>query len=775
MSFFAHSGTDDFKSDWQLLRDHLRDTGSLAAEFAKPFGGERLAQLAGVLHDVGKYDPQFQRRLSGDPTRVDHSTAGAYLISEGALVPDGPADAFLARLVAYAIAGHHAGLADWAIQPGRPATGGELSDRLDDFDPGRLDGAWLSDLEGPGDIQIETAHLAPAMNLKDPDSTRHPFMLNMLTRMIFSCLVDADFKDTEEHYARLTGQTPDRQWPQLRDCIDGLIARLDAHMKAFSSGSHHPGVTPQQLQVRQDRSRIHSHARARATDATGLFTLTVPTGGGKTLTSLGFALDHARAHGKRRIIYAIPFTSIIDQTATQFRDILGDEVLLEHHSALEDQRAPANDQSQGRSKLGLAMEDWAAPIVVTTNVQLFESLFAARPSRCRKLHNIVGSVIVLDEAQALPLHLLGPCVRAIEELTVRYGCTVVLCTATQPALDQRYFTERPHSPLALPLAGRELAPDPDGLSERFRRVTLEFVGSRRDEELINELAATAQGLIIVNSRAHALELYRRAERAGLEGLIHLSTRQHADDRRCLLSQVRERLLEGSPCRVVATSLVEAGVDIDFPRLWRAEAGLEQIAQAAGRCNREGRRPIDESIVTIFTSPDHPPPRALAQQAADFARVLDVHGHDLLSPQAIADYFKESYWRLDQDVDREGILKLLRLDATGFMGDFRTVADRFRMIESGMLPVIIAGRDFDWLFDALDSGRVSAGAAARKLQTRLVQVPPKARAELIAAGDARIHNEAKFGDQFVVLVREKNMYNSEIGLIWETAGQRDLIV
>lgn len=769
MKFFAHSGFEDSRSDWQVLRNHLKGTGELAAHFAQPFGGGRLAYLAGLLHDVGKYDPQFQKRLSGDPTRVDHSTAGAYLLSQGELVPTGLEDRILAGLAAYAIAGHHAGLADWAIEPGRPATGGELSDRLAAFDPKRLDPGWRQDLEAFESLGLATDRLTPSdWQRGEGDSTPLDFMTSMLTRMIFSCLVDADFKDTEDYYAGLHGTSPDRRWPSLTESVDALIERLAAHMSALASRSIEHSASEQQQRVLDDRSRIHAHARSRADDPTGLFTLTVPTGGGKTLTSLGFALDHAKIHGLRRIIYAIPFTSIIDQTASQFRDILGEEYVLEHHSALEDQRAPANEQSQGRSKLRLAMEDWAAPIVVTTNVQLFESLFAVRPSRCRKLHNIAGSVIILDEAQALPLHLLGPCVRAIEELTTRYGCTVVLCTATQPALDKRYFENQPGSLLGLPLEGRELAPDPAAMAQRFRRVTLAFAGRQTDTELIEALAQHPQALVIVNSRAHALSLYRAAAEESLDGLIHLSTRQHAEDRRLLLAEVHARLKSGTPCRVIATSLVEAGVDIDFPRVWRAEAGLEQIAQAAGRCNREGRRHVEASIVTIFTAPDHSPPRTLAQQAADFARVREAHGDNLLSPDAIADYFRETYWRMDENVDRENIMGLFRLDQTGFKGDFRTAADRFRMIESGMLPVIIDSPEVAGLLNELNNGQISAGEASRRLQTRLVQVPPAARAELLATGDAKIHNAAKFGDQFVILMRSK-LYTRKIGLLWESAG------
>lgn len=351
----------------------------------------------------------------------------------------------------------------------------------------------------------------------------------------------------------------------------------------------------------------------------------------------GFALDHARIHGLRRIIYAIPFTSIIDQTAATFREALGEGVILEHHSAMEEDgrsERTAGDAEQGRagrSKLKLAMEDRAAPVVVTTNVQLFESLFAARPSRCRKLHNIAKSVIVLDEAQTLPRHLLAPTVRAIDELARNYGCSVVLCTATQPAFDERAVVTG-HE-LALKLEGRELAPDPPRLAKELKRVRLRHAGAMADEALVEELAREPQALIIVNSRGHALSLYRAAQERGLDGLVHLTTRQYVAHRREILATVKRSLSERLPCRVIAMSLLEVGVDLDFPKVWRAEAGLDQIAQAAGRCNREGERRVENSVVTVLAAPDNLPPSQIRGLTGDMARMAGRFD-DLLSPAAL---------------------------------------------------------------------------------------------------------------------------------------------
>ena len=413
--------------------------------------------------------------------------------------------------------------------------------------------------------------------------------------------------------------------------------------------------------VKRLRGEILSHVRGRAAEEQGLFTLTVPTGGGKTLASLAFALEHAKQHSLERIVYAIPFTSVIDQTAAIFREVLGEEVVLEHHASIDESRIAGRE---ARDKLRLAMEDWAAPVVVTTNVQLFESLHSNRPSRCRRLHNLAKSVIVLDEAQTIPLHVLRPCLAALDELARNYGCSVVLCTATQPAVAAPEFEG------GLPLGPeRELAPEPLRLHQQLKRVRLERLGDRSDDQLIEALAGTAQGLMIVNSRAHALALYRKAVDAGLEGVVHLTTRQYAAHRLRILGDVRQRLANGKPCRLIATSLVEAGVDLDFPRVWRAEAGLDQIAQAAGRCNREGGRPVEESVVGVFRSTEHKPPREIAQLAGDMARMMGKHA-DLLSPDAMRDYFGEVYWRKGDALDREKILEAFRMSARELDFDYR---------------------------------------------------------------------------------------------------------
>ena len=743
--FYAHSSDRPDRTDWQTLREHLSWVAEGAALRGEPLGIAAAARLAGLLHDVGKYTHAFQARLAGANESVDHSTAGAAIVRDLAAAGD---DARVAELVGHAIAGHHAGLPD-------RIGNASLDERLKAFDPKMLDPVWRDE------IRPDATALMPAFDWGDSNESLL-FRFALLGRMIFSCLVDADYRDTESYY----GEVPEalRQLPQLPAILPSLIARLDAHLASLASEGP----------VNRLRAKILAGVRSRADEAPGLFTLTVPTGGGKTLASLAFALEHARQNGLRRIIVAIPFTSVVDQTAAVLRDVLGERNVLEHHSAIEVAHR-ATDADSGADKLRLAMEDWSAPVVVTTHVQLFESLFAARPSRCRKLHNIAGSVIVLDEAQTLPRHLLAPTVRMIDALAANWRTSIVLCTATQPAFDAARLPER--HPLGLPLAGRELAPDPARLSREMKRTHLVFAGPMDDKALLAELESCKQGLVIVNSRGHALALYRAATAAGLDGVVHLTTRQYAAHRRRILKDIRERLDSGKPCRVVATSLVEAGVDLDFPRVWRAEAGLDQIAQAAGRCNREGRRPLDESVVTVFEAPDNPAPPEIKALVGDLQRMADKH-EDLLSPAAIEDYFGEVYWRMDKGIDREGICAMFRAGRQGTSFAYRSAADAYRMIESGMAPVIVPrDPEAEAAVANLAVAAVPSGLIARRLQAHLVQVPPKARARLLANNHIAFAASATRGDQFAVL-QTQSLYREDLGLLWEDAdylGSESLLI
>ncbi len=762
MDFYAHSGTPGDKSDWQTLPEHLADVARAAEANAKPFGMEKAAFIAGLFHDLGKYDPEFQRRLEGKDVRVDHSTAGAAKLLELAKGEDRLA----AELLAYAVLGHHAGLPDKHNEFGH-CFKRRVAEHRD-----RLDPSWKKELA------FDFSGLMPASVLAAMTKDTARFDLSVLARFLFSSLVDADFKDTETFYAKLEKRQVDRNWPALKDLLPDYIARFDAHMAAMpAAGSVNP--------LRKD---ILAHVRGKAGMTPGLFTLTVPTGGGKTLASLGFALDHALAHGHRRIIYAIPFTSIVDQTADIFRKVLGGEHILEHHSAIDDEEDRPWRKGErlptSRDRLKLAMQDWAAPVIVTTNVQLFESLFAARTSRARKLHNIAGSIIILDEAQTIPRHLLKPSVRMLDTLARLFGCTIVLCTATQPALGKERPDGGPGFPGGLDLKGRELAPDPEELSRKLRRARIERVREPMDNAaLVEALRGEEQALVIVNSRKHALDLYKEAKQAGLDGLVHLTTRQCAAHRREILADVRTRLASsaGQPCRVVATSLIEAGVDVDFPKVWRAEAGWDQVMQAAGRCNREGRRERDESTVSVFAPVGYKPPPEIEALVGDTARALKNYQGDVQSLDAINRFFEDVYWRLqDGGLDGKSIIADLTVDwrrlDTSFA--FRAIAERFRMIESKMEPVIVAMDDKSRdAVKKLAIDKIPSGNLARELQSYIVQTPPMARAMLISAQHVLFEQPEIREKQFAVL-KKYSLYSKETGLLWETPeylAKEDMIV
>lgn len=746
--FYAHSTGRRDKGDWHSLAEHLGEVGRRARASADVFGAGAMAEVAGLMHDLGKYTDEFQRRLEGQGVKVDHATHGA----RETLAHYEELGRQLPYLIAYAIAGHHAGLANGASGEGKRTA---LADRLTKALPSLQD-AWREEITLPPAEAVKAALL----RLK-PVPERGGFQLAFLTRMLFSALVDADYLDTDTFYRRIEGrETRDVTQPPT---LAALRKRLDTYLAQLRDSGKGG-------EVHQLRQEVLGGVRARADDAPGLFSLTVPTGGGKTLTSMAFALDHAIAHGLRRVIYVIPFTSIIEQNAAVFRRAfgdLGDTAVLEHHSALPDDTGQA---AESRDKLRLAMENWDAPIVVTTAVQFFESLFADRPARCRKLHNIAGSVVVLDEAQMLPPAMLRPCVAALDELALNYRASIVLCTATQPALRREDGFESGFADV------RELVPDPPALYRRLERVSVRDIGAQDDEALAAMLRERPQALCIVNSRRHARALHDRI--ADLSGAIHLSTLMHARHRSAVLAEVRRLLAAGEPCRVVSTSLIEAGVDVDFPCVLRAEAGLDAIAQAAGRCNREGRRPRGDSEVLVFASQDFKPPHELARYAQAYRTVARRRADDLLGLAAVRDYFLEMYWQKgDRGLDEARLMDLLKRCGPQNL-PFETLAARFRMIENTQRPVIVpfevdadgrvvpsptAGRALDDLLAIDPAPRV--GGIARRLQPYLVQLPEAAFAALRALGAVQPVQPERYGDQFMRLMLAEH-YDPRFGVRFE---------
>lgn len=673
MKFYAHTKENAGPDEWQDLGAHLENVAIRAADFADSFGAGEWGRIAGLVHDVGKARPGFQKKLIDQlSTREDHKRVGARLLKE--------LESPFGQILSYCVGGHHSGLPD-----GYGTAHGESLERLvqeADTLPNGVD----NPLEGLVQPQL-------------PFQPRTVFQCAFFTRMIFSALVDADFLDTElymdEEKAshRFSG-------PVLTD----LAAALNDRFARFGTPT---------TRINKLRAEILHHCRESAALDPGLFTMTVPTGGGKTLTSMAFALDHALRHEKRRVVYVIPYTSIIEQNAKVFRDIFPEGSVVEHHSTFSEEKIDRKgaEDSVGRPEVmrhRLACENWDAPVVVTTNVQFFESLFASSTSRCRKLHNLANSVIILDEAQLLPVKFLKPCLAALDELARNYGASVVLCTATQPALDKKDFESG--------LTGlREIAPDPERMHREFARTCLVNAGTKSLSDVADMIREREQVLCIVNTRSRAAELFGMV--ADEPGARHLSALMCPAHRSEILADIRIMLDNGKPCRVVSTQLVEAGVDVSFPEVIREMSGLDSITQAAGRCNREGEIP-GLANVTVF-QPEEGTVPAFALAAGNTESTLRAHGEDPFSPEAIRQYFGTTYWLRQDELDKENILK--KLSDPGGTWQFREVASRFRLIDSIMVPVIIPKDEkAEKLVSTLHHAE-SRGGILRKLQQYTVQV------------------------------------------------------
>lgn len=686
---YAHSLAGRPVEEWQTLEEHLIATADLAEQFAAAFG-PGWARIAGLWHDTGKYQRAFQTYIAKDPEahvneRVDHSSVGALIAKERN-----------APLTAFAIAGHHGGL------PDREKLLQRLQEKQSLLPDARAGGLpkWIEEAALPA---------YPAWLANDK------FRISLWTRFLFSALVDADFLDTEKFYAG--GQTRDfESRPRLAE----LKRRLDSFL---DSKTRNAEPTP----VNEMRARVLEACRRAAQLDRGAFTLTVPTGGGKTFSSLAFALDHAVTHRLARVIVVIPFTSIIEQTAEQYRDALGDDAIVEHHTNVD----PDKETSLNR----IASENWDAPIVITTSVQFFESLYANRPSRCRKLHNIAQSVVIFDEVQTFPVHLLQAVHNALNQLTAHYGVTALLCTATQPELIKH---------------AREIVPDP---AHEFSIVAgrCELIMPPSDdpiawEILASELNTNKQVMAIVHRRDDAQQL---AELVGGD-CLHLSARMCAEHRSEVLAEVKRRLSAGESCRLVATQLVEAGVDVDFPEVYRAFAGADSLAQAAGRCNREGR---GQGRLHIFNAPTKPP-RGILQRALVVAQILKKQGLlDLKSPATFARFFNDLYKYSEQDSKR---VMTAEMDQK-----FAEVARLFQMIEdAGQQPVVAPYGDWESRVAPIRRNGISR-TAMRRIQRLMVNLYQQEIQKLTSAGALE-----RVADTFWVVVPGFPIYDRRWGFGWK---------
>lgn len=632
--YLAHLDEDRIRE--QTVKDHLYGTAELAGKFAERFGKKEWGYCCGLLHDIGKYSDAFQTKIKSNSNRqVDHSTAGAKVCLE-----KGGCYQFLS----YCIAGHHAGLPDHggsADGDDAPTLMGRSRKKIENYS------AYQTE------IQIPELTSLPFDESETPDAD---FSLSMFIRMIYSCLVDADFLDTE--YFMKNGNT-DRNSGERMEI---LLEKLERHISGWLSNTGTETVNGR-------RTEILRHCLECGKEKPGMFQLTVPTGGGKTIASLAFALRHVVTNRMDRVIYVIPYTSIIEQNAGVFRDILGEQNVLENHYNVD------YESTEELKPMQLASENWDKPVVVTTNVQFFESLYANKSSKCRKLHNMANSVIIFDEAQMLPTDYLKPCLAAMEELVRQFRSSIVLCTATQPALQPLFRTQ---------MQITELCP---GVQEQFRffeRVTFQNIGTVTEEDLSGRLRQEMQALCIVNTKKRAQKLYQQIKE---DGVFHLSTSMYPKHRQRVLKNIRKRLASGEKCVLISTSLVEAGVDLDFQTVYRQLAGVDSMIQAAGRCNREGKRDVKESVVSIFRFEERE--NVPGQQLQiDVAKALLAQGEDISSLQGIQNYFEALYHFRGESLDKKKILEMFKNPKLQFAYNFTGVAKEFKLIEEDTKTIFI---------------------------------------------------------------------------------------
>jgi len=635
-------GTDN----WHLLIDHLIGVAELARGFAEPFGAGALAYQLGLWHDVGKSNPDFQaylRRCHRDPNYKghgpDHKAAGSALAVQH--LP----------LLAMLVQGHHGGLRTknecdvWLNKR-----------RAEDVEIGGRTPAVEAAVER---MRALLPALDPSARLPVPAFVKGARTTEFFLRMLFSALVDADFIDTERHFnaGKAALRAPTVGIPELLERFAVSQSQLTGQGDNL---------------VSQARDAMYQDCVRAADEPPGLFRLAIPTGGGKTRSAMAFALRHALRHGLQRIIVAVPFISITEQTADVYRSIFqadDDRVVLEHHSG-GGQRDEADDYSPQERWRRMAAENWDAPVIVTTTVQLFESMFGNRTTVCRKLHRLAGSVIILDEVQALPPHLLAPILDGVQQLCAHYGTTVVLSTATQPAFESvKPFAE---------LQAREIVPDAARWFTALKRVSYDWQLDRPLgwAEVAAQLRAAPQALAVVNTKKDALALL---DALGDAETLHLSTLLCGAHRRAVIAEVKQRLKAGQPCRLVSTQVIEAGVDLDFPLVLRALGPLDRIIQAAGRCNREGR--LERGRVIVFEPAEGGLPQGAYRTATNLTRVELGRGDlDPDDPAHVRRYFRQLFSTLDLDSKqiqrlREGL-------------HYPEIAAQFRMIDEATEDVII---------------------------------------------------------------------------------------
>jgi len=701
MKYLAHMNEN---GEEQRVKDHLENTARLCGKFAESFGAYEEGYCCGLLHDIGKYSLKFQGRIRGSEESVDHSTAGAKLCWD---------KKGMYSFLSYCIAGHHAGLPDTGGVSDTSARGtmlGRMKKKTEDYQ------AYRNEIKIP---VLEDPPFQPA------GTENIDFFFSMFIRMLYSCLVDADYLDTELF---MNGGKSIRD---QGESMELLCEKLEQHIAGWL---HNDDLNT----INGRRSEILKHCLEMGKAEKGLFSLTVPTGGGKTISSLAFALKHAEEHHMERIIYVIPYTSIIEQNAKVFGNILGKDNVLEHHCSID------YESDEELKPMQLAAENWDKPVIVTTNVQFFESLFSNKPSKCRKLHNAANSVIVFDEAQMLPNDYLRPCIAAIEQLLRHYQSSIVLCTATQPALTNI---------LAQDITSTELCPRMEEQFRFFKRVSIKDLEQISEENLIDQLKSEHQALCIVNTKKRAQKIYQNIRG---QGVYHLSTSMYPVHRKKVLNEIRERLENKEKCVVISTSLVEAGVDLDFETVYRQLAGIDSIIQAAGRCNREGKRASDACCTYIFRLDEREYVPGQRQQMEVTESLL----YDKKNPEeldTIKAYFEMLYHFRGDGLDKKKIME--KFKKRNF--PFAAVSKAFKLIEENTRTILITKeKRAQEIFEELKIKGFTK-KSIREMGQYCVNVYENDFQKMFAAGILGVISEDMKEDYFVLKNAEN--YTEEMGL------------
>lgn len=716
----------------QSNEEHQQNVAALAATFAGEFGMSDWGHFIGVIHDKGKERDDFQyyiRRENGIDAPLYNDKTHAWI---GALLAKRLAPK-LFPLTTFPILGHHAGLCDFT--------------KLDE----------IKNKEIPSEVNCNVFLKDPSLdffkdhNLFLPDRQKY---IHHVIRMLFSCLVDADFLDTEQF------MQPDKSAIRTNICkLTDLLPKLESYLSNFKAD------TP----VNIIRKEIQDCCRESAVKPQGVYSLTVPTGGGKTLSSLLWAMLHAIKNNKRRIIVAIPYTSIISQTAKLFKDIFGDEYVLEHHSNYD--YHDGEDAYKDFNPERMATENWNAPIIVTTNVQLFESMYASHPGQCRKLHNIANSVIILDETQTLPGKHLQAIVDALKAYNELFGVSLLFTTASQPTLEgeRKGHDKNLHGFEII----EELIPASMQLHNKLRRVKLEFINDALSyEDIAEQMMKYERVLCIVNTRKVAAELFKHLPND--ENHYHLSRNMCAEHVDTTLGTIKDRLKadDGKPIRVVTTQLIEAGVDIDFPVVMRQEIGLDSILQAAGRCNREGKMP-QNGTTYVFKIADVSIPRGTMSYAND-ARLSMRPQENLFAPCAMSEYFMQYYARIpsfdEKDDEGNNIHELLH-NAKELQ--FASADKYFKLIDDNSCSVVVNYQNSSSLICEMRNGNIS-NKIFRKLARYTVTIPKYVFDKLNANGLIEII-EVHGNETGLYYVSDTKQYDKQIGLSFDNHFQDEMLI